>query len=69
PRTISLRFGNMYNRWLCDLETCGGPFADLPAKYDGLRPLNGMPRREPCRPQVPSACPPFPGPDNCNNLR
>lgn len=67
PRTISQRFGTMYDRWLCELEICGGPQADLTPKYSGLRPLNGMPFRRPCFcPMAPCPpCPPLPGPDNC----
>ncbi len=68
PQTISRRFGSMYSSWLCGLEMCGGPVADLPDKYNGLRPLNGMPRRMPCvcRTAPCPPCPPFPGPDNCH---
>lgn len=67
PRTVSLRFGNMYDRWLCELEVCGGFQADLAGKYNGVRSLAGLPFRQPCvcRMAPCPPCPPLPGPDNC----
>lgn len=68
PDTISQRFGRMYRRWICELEMCGGPgVGPLRMKYDGLRPLNHMPRLEPCICRGGRCpCPPIPGPDNCD---
>lgn len=68
PVTVARRFFSMYDQWLCQLEACGGPVADLPAKYGGLQQLATGQRgvRIPCqRGAPPPPCPPFPGPDNC----
>lgn len=70
PLTISQRFATMYDRWLCGLEGCkytGPGYAELAAKYNGIRALARREPRRPCPPcPKPCPCPPLPGPDNCD---